>query len=245
MLWTIQLRNWRVSVFALLWLWLKFTKEKKTSFFRILCRWTKKHIKYCKKTSSLVKKTSSIVKKHWALQLLNVAHLSSWLLTPEMRIRQIFTSPFDWNRSLGPSSQQKEIFSFFCCSNVFESIWMCRKVHFKAGVIFHHPVCVASDASLTQNTSLDHFREKYFLLFKCAFEKLNQNSPFGISFGICPHPSQLLPALKHFCQKITLCFQPEFKFLGKHYLSSTILNKFKKGIFGLNDTTLWSWLTHK
>ena len=105
---------------------------------------------------------------------------------------------------------------------------MCRKVHFKAGVIFHHPVCVASDASLTQNTSLDHFREKYFLLFKCAFEKLNQNSPFGISFGICPHPSQLLPALKHFCQKITLCFQPEFKFLGKHYLSSTILNKFKK-----------------
>ena len=42
--------------------------------------------------------------------------------------------------------------------------------------------------------------KKYFLQLKCAFEKWNDNPPFEISFGICPHPSQLLPALKHFCQ---------------------------------------------
>ena len=93
---------------------------------------------------------------------------------------------------------------FFCAAvGVFESIWMCKKVHSWELLIFHHPVCLTTSPLRKTHPWTIAFSEKYFLLFKCAFEKWNQNSPFEISFGICPPPFTTFPSLETFLSEIS------------------------------------------
>ena len=46
-----------------------------------------------------------------------------------------------------------------------------------------------------------HFLKNTFFYSNALLRNEMRILPFEISFGICPHPSQLLPALEHFCQK--------------------------------------------
>ena len=88
---------------------------------------------------------------------------------------------------------------------------MCRKVHFRAADI-PSPCLCSRRCFLSTYLSLSLLSEKHILgplhFLKNTFfysNALLRNEmrilPFEISFGICPHPSQLLPALEHFCQK--------------------------------------------
>ena len=92
--------------------------------------------------------------KVWALQvlLLGVAHLPRWrLLTPEMNFEIVNPTDLckfiDWNCCLFKTMYWERFLKFFAATVMFLKAFECAEKCTLELLIFHHPVCVASDAS--------------------------------------------------------------------------------------------------
>ena len=147
-LWNIQRRNWRVSAFPpAIPLTLTEVHQRGENIFPspFLGGW-----------------------KVWALQVLMLAVAyfpHQWLPTPEMNFKIVHPTDLCNVMELlfGPCSKQcalREVPFVFCRRHVFESVWMCRKVHFRAADI--PSPCLCSQQCFL-STSLFSLAEKHIL----------------------------------------------------------------------------------
>lgn len=153
----------------------------------------------------------------------------------------------------------REVPFVFCRCHVFESVWMCRKVHFRAADIPSPCLCsqrcfLSTSLSLLSGRKTHPwtiaFWEKYFLLDSNALLR-NEIRILLLKLVLTSvsNPSQLRPALENFCQnfleekEISAGFDLEFKLLQtpteNNIFLRWLISKSVCKICGCNTTKLY------